>query len=635
MSQLRTKGKSTVVWILLGLMIMGLGGFGVTSFSGGTTEVGSVGDTKITADEYARALQSQMNTLSQQTGEQITMAQAQQMGLPAAVQGQLIGSAALAEQARRIGVSVGDEQVAQTIMNAGAFQGPNGSFDRTSYSEVLNRERMTESDFEASVRDDEARVLLQNAVANGVTAPNPMVDQTARWLLQTRDFAWRELTADDLAEPIAEPDDATLQAWHEANGDRFTAPETRKITYAWVTPNMLSSEVKLDDDALRAVYDQNIDQFQRPERRMVSRLVFPSAQDAEAARAEIDAGTKTFEAFVIERGLTLDDIDLGEVTRGNLGGAADTVFAAEQPGVVGPVETDLGTALFSVNAILDPVDIAFEDARDDLRGEAALSGAARQIQSRATDFEDILAGGSTLEELANDTEMQLGQVDWTVEGAPEEGSIAGYEAFRERAIDISTSDFPQLFELADGGVFALRLDEIVPPTLIPFDDVRDQVLADWTEAEMQRRLLDLATETRLTAIAKTSPGADAEPAPADAESQDEPAAPAEWTTETGMSRNDYMQDLPAQLLSQAFTLAEPGDVSVVDAGDRVFVLRLDQIEDADLSSDEAVQVLDGVKSRLNQSLQGDIFEYYARHVQRNSKVQINQQAINAINAQVQ
>ena len=631
MSQLRTKGKSTVVWILLGLMVLGLGGFGVTSFSGGTTEVGSVGDTKITADEYARALQNEMRNLSQQTGQQITMAQAQQMGLPAMVQGQLIGAAALAEQARRIGVSVGDEKVAETIMQAGAFQGPNGRFDRTAYSEILRRERLTEADFEATVRDDESRLILQRAIAGGVEAPTPMVDQTARWLLQTRDFAWHELTADDLAEPIADPDEATLKAWHEANGDRFTAPETRRISYAWINPDMLSSEVEVDEEALRAVYDRNIEQFQRPERRMVGRLVFPTEADAQAARDQIDAGEKPFESFVIDRGLSLDDIDLGEVTRQDLGQAADTVFAAEQPGVVGPVQTDLGPALFSVNAILDPVDIPFEEARDDLRGEAALSRAARQIQDRAPDYEDLLAGGATLEELAEETELELGQVDWTAEGNPDEGSIAGYEGFRERAADITASDFPQLFELADGGVFAMRLDEIVPPTLKPFDAVRDEVLADWKQAELQRRLLDLAAEQRLAAVAQTSPGADAEPK---AEAVEEPAA-VDWMTETGMSRSDYMRGLPPEILSQAFAMAEPGDVGVVDAGDRVFVLRLDQISDADLSTGDATQIVHSVKSRLDQSLQGDIFDYYARHVQRNSKVQIDQQAINAINAQVQ
>ncbi len=625
MSQLRTKGKSTIVWILMGLMVLGLGGFGITSFSGGTTEIGSVGDTKITADDYARALQSEMRAFSQQTGQQITMQQAQQMGLAQSVQANLIAAAALAEQARAIGVSVGDAQVAQTILQAGAFQGPTGSFDRAAYAEVLRRENLTEADFEATVRDDEARLLLQRAVVGGVTAPAPMVDQTARWLLETRDFSWRELTEDQLPAPVAEPDEATLQAWHEANGDRFTAPETRAITYAWVTPDMLSSEVQLDEAALRDTYDLNIDQFQRPARRMVSRLVFPDEAQAQAAREQIDANEAPFESFVLQRGLTLDDVDLGEVTEAQLGAAAETVFALDQPGVVGPLPTDLGPALFSVNAILDPVDIPFEEAREGLRGEAALSAAARQIQDRIGDLEDQLAGGASLEELAAETELELGQIDWTTEAVPEEGSIAGYEAFRERAAQMESTDFPELAELADGGVFAMRLDEIVPPTLRPFEEVRDEVLADWRRAEVQRQLLELAADLSLTEASQT----DAAPAEAQAEGA------SDWTAETGLARSDWMDGLPPQLLSQAFAVAEPGEAEVVDAGDRVFVVRLDQINDADLSQPDAAQVLDGVRSRLDQSLQVDLFDYYARHAQRQSAVELNQTAINAINAQVQ
>ncbi|WP_246053670.1 peptidylprolyl isomerase [Paracoccus hibiscisoli] len=627
MSQLRTKGKSTIVWILMGLMVLGLGGFGVTSFSGGTTEVASVGQTKITADEYARALQSELRAFQQQTGQPITMQQAQAMGLPQSVQANLIASAALAEEARRIGVSVGDAQVAQTIMQAGAFQGPNGSFDRAAYAEVLRRERLSEAEFEATVRDDEARLMLQRAVVGGVTAPAPLVDQTARWLLESRDFSWRELTEDDLPAPVTEPDEATLRAWHEANGDRFTAPETRAISYAWATPDMLSATVQLDEAALRATYDQNIDQFQRPARRMVSRLVFPDAAQAEAARAQIDANEAPFEAFVLQRGLTLDDVDLGEVTEAQLGAAAEPVFALEQPGVVGPIQTDLGPALFAVNAILDPVDVPFEEARDDLRAEAALSAAARLIRDRTGDYEDILAGGATLEDLAEETELELGRIDWTADAPAEEGSIAGYEAFRERAAQISTTDFPQLAELADGGVFALRLDEVIPPTLRPFEEVRDAVLADWREAEVQRQLLAAAAELRLEEVAET-----VTPTP---EVGAEPAADTLWTAETGLQRSDWMDGLPPQLLSQAFALTEPGDADVVDAGDRVFVVRLDQINDADLSQSDAAQVLDGVRARLNQSLQIDLFDYYARHAQRQTPVQLNQSAINAINAQVQ
>lgn len=637
MSQLRTKGKSTIVWILMGLMVLGLGGFGVTSFSGGSTEVASVGETKITADDYARALQGELRAFQQQTGQPITMQQAQAMGLPQSVQANLIAAAALAEEARRIGVSVGDAQVAQTIMQAGAFQGPNGSFDRAAYSEVLRRERLTEAEFEATVRDDEARLLLQRAVVGGVAAPAPLVDQTARWLLESRDFSWRELTEDDLPAPVTEPDEATLRAWHEANGDRFTAPETRAITYAWATPDMLSETVTLDEAALRATYEQNIDQFQRPARRMVSRLVFPDAAQAEAARAQIDANEAPFEAFVLQRGLTLDDVDLGEVTEAQLGAAAEPVFALEQPGVVGPIQTDLGPALFAVNAILDPVDVPFEAARDDLRAEAALSAAARLIRDRTGDYEDILAGGATLEDLAEETELELGRIDWTADAPAEEGSIAGYEAFRERAAQIATTDFPQLAELADGGVFALRLDEVIPPTLRPFEEVREAVLADWREAEVQRQLLAAAADLRLVAAADPAetPAADAAETPADAADDAAPEAAPVWTAETGLQRSDWMDGLPPQLLTQAFALDEPGDTDVVDAGDRVFVLRLDAVNDADLSQADAAQVLDGVRARLNQSLQIDLFDFYARHAQRQTPVQLNQSAINAVNAQVQ
>ncbi|RJL01430.1 peptidylprolyl isomerase [Paracoccus aestuarii] len=617
MSKLRTKGKSTVVWILMGLMVLGLGGFGVTSFSGGSSEVASVGETKVTADDYARALQSELRAIAQQTGQPVTMQQAQQMGLPQMVQANLIASAALAEQARRIGVSVGDQQVAQTIMQAGAFRGPTGNFDRAAYSEILRRERLTEAEFERTVREDEARLMLQRAVTGGVAAPAPMVDQTARWLLETRDIAWIELTEDDLPEPVAEPDEATLRAWHEANGDRFTAPETRAITYAWITPDMLSREVQLDEEALRAVYDQNIAQFQRPERRLVSRLVFPDAEAAEAARAAIDAGEQPFEAFVIQRGLSLDDVDLGEVTAANLGSAGEPVFAAEETGVIGPIQTDLGPALFSVNAIMDPVDIPFEEARDDLRGEAALSAAARQIQARTLEYEDILAGGATLEELAEQSELQLGRIDWSAEAEPAEGSIAGYTAFRDRAAEIGTTDFPQIFELADGGVFALRLDEVVPPTLRPFEEVEAEVLADWRRAEVQRLLLARAGEIGLAANSEGMEDA------------------MDWTLEEGLSRNEWMDGLPPQLLARAFELDEPGDAEAVDAGDRVFLVRLDQVNDADLSGDDAADILAGVRARLNQSLQIDLFDFYARHAQRESQISVNQSAINAINAQVQ
>ncbi|MCS5603763.1 MAG: SurA N-terminal domain-containing protein [Paracoccus sp.] len=654
MKNLRTHGKSTIVWLLLGLMVLGLGGFGVTSFSGGSSEIGSVGETKVTAEEYARALRGQMIAIQQQTGQPLTMAQAQSLGLQQSVQAQLFTAAALEEQARRMGVSVGDEAVRQTILGAEAFKGPNGKFDRTAYSQALRRESMAESDFEDEVRKDEARLMIQRAVAGGVVAPQAMVDRAAAWILEARDLSWAELTAEDLPAAIEEPDEKTLKAWHQANADRFTAPEARKITYVWLTPEMMSDQVKLDEAALRAVYDERIDEFQQPERRLVSRLVFPSEAEAKAAKDQIDAGTQPFEAFVIQRGLTMDSIDLGEMTRQQLGAAGDAVFALDGPGVVGPIQTDLGPALFSMNAILDPINISFDEAKPDLRQEAAIDRAQRMIDDNSADYEDMLAGGATLEEVAQQTPMELGQIDWVAGETPGPGGIDGYQAFRDRAEAVSESDFPEIERLDDGGIFALRLDKVVPATLKPFDAVRDAVAEDWRLAEARRQLLALAEEEKLRASAAAEPGAEPQPlqgaggvvqnsgpapnaagdnAVADPATQD--PAPLEWTSQTGLTRDGWIDNLPRQVVAQAFALNEPGEIEVVDADERVFLVRLDAVQKADLDSEDARSVKNAIASRMGQSLQDDIFDYYARAAQRQGGLQINQQAINAINAQVQ
>ena len=668
MANLRTKGKSTIVWVLMGLMVLGLGGFGVTSFTGGGSEIGRVGGTEITAEDYARALRQQMQALARQTGRQPSMAEAQAMGLTQAVQAQLVTGAALEEEAHRIGISVGDAQVARIIADVPAFKGPGGGFDRATYAQILRSEGMTEAEFERQLRADEARLMLQRAVTGGVVAPRPLVDLTANWLLESRDFSWRELTADDLIAPVADPDDATLEAWHKANADRFTAPEIRKITYAWVTPEMLAPEVQLDEAALRDLYQRRIDEFQQPERRMVSRLVFASEDEAAAAKARIDAGQESFEAAVLQRGLTLDDVDLGEMTRAQLGAAGDAVFALDGPGVVGPIQTDLGPALYSMNAILEPVDVSFEAARADLRAEAAIDRAARQIDEQSSEYEDLLAGGATLEELAQDTPLQIGQIDWSEGMTPEHGSISGYEAFRERAAAITPEDFPEITSLDDGGVFALRLDEVIAPALRPLDEVRDEVLADWRSAETQRQLLARADELRLheTAAATASavaavPGKGVAPAagaPANATATAGPAtgtpatagpeaatdlasggpdrsAVADWTPQTGLTRDGYVEGLPGEVIAAAFALDETGEISVADAGDRVFLVRLDAVRPADLAVDESRAVTDAVSGRIGQSLQNDLFDYFARAVQAQAGVELNQGAVNAVHTQVQ
>lgn len=633
MTSLRTKGKSTVVWLLMGMLLLGLGGFGITNFSGvSSAAIGAVGDTEIDTGDYLRGVSSEIRTLAAQTGQTLTAEQARSLGLTQNVQARLFTAAALEEEARRIGLSVGDDTVLKDLTSAPGFQTTGGQFDPARYQEVLRQEGLRPAEFEEDVRMDAARLILQRAVVGGITAPPTLRDGTAAWILERRDFSWDELTTEDLAAPVTAPDDETLIAWHQANAARFTSPEVRRITYAWLTPEMLVDSVQLDETALRDLYQSRIDEFQQPERRMVERLVYPSEADAAVAKARLDAGEVSFEQLAAERGLTLTDIDLGERAEAELGAAGPAVFALDQPGVVGPVQTDLGPALFSMNAILNPVNVPFEQAVVDLRAEAAADRARRVIEEQAHDLEDRIAGGATLEELAESTDMELGTIEFSAD-TPSSG-IAAYPGFRERAAVITEADFPELNQFDDGGVFAMRLDEVVAPALIPFEQVRDEVLADWTAAETRRELKARAEEREL--VVESEANGDMPAAATDeAVEQPAPAPVQDFQVATDVERDTGIEGVPQAVVAEGFRLAEPGEVAAVEADGRVFLIRLDAIHAADLAAEEAAPIVEGVADRLTNSLQGDLFNAYARALQTTHGVTINDSALAAADARLQ
>ncbi|MGR3462459.1 MAG: peptidylprolyl isomerase, partial [Roseovarius sp.] len=70
-------GKSIskgAMWILMGLLIVGLGGFGITNLGGQVQSIGSVGSAEIDVQTYARALRNEIDALAAERGESVSMA---------------------------------------------------------------------------------------------------------------------------------------------------------------------------------------------------------------------------------------------------------------------------------------------------------------------------------------------------------------------------------------------------------------------------------------------------------------------------------------------------------------------------------------------------------------------------------
>lgn len=613
----KPKSKQNIfVWILMGLLVLGLAGFGVDGFLGGQVRsIGQVGGRDIGAQNYARALQNEIRAIEQQAGQALPFSQVQAMGIDSQVRAQLVTQAALEAEAERIGISVGDETVQQSLMEISAFRGPGGEFDRETYRFALQNIGMTPAEFEADLRHDAARAILQAATAGGTTTPANLRDALIGHFATRHDLAVFTLDESVLETPVADPTQGEIESYYQDNIERFTAPEIRAITYAWVTPSMMLDEIEIDEDALRALYESRRSEFVQPERRLVERLVYPDEETARAAMAEIEAGA-SFENLVAARQLDIEDTDMGDVSEAELGAAGQAVFALTEPGsVTGPHPSPVGPAIFRMNAVLSAQEVTFEEALPELRSELASDTARRGIADDFDLYEDLLAGGATLEDLAGETALELGRIDWE-RGASE--GIAAYEEFRAAAASVAEGDFPEMLTLENGGVFAIRLDGITAPAPRPLDTVLSEV-----REGARQRAVEAALEERAGQLAPTLASDGVE---AFAQAQGLNAERLDQIT-----RTDRLPGLPDTLRERLFS-ADTGVPVVMAREGRVYLGIVTDRQPADPDDVQTGQLISAVDQQIASALSQDIFGYFARALEREAGISLNQQAIEAVHA---
>ncbi|MGQ0567004.1 MAG: peptidyl-prolyl cis-trans isomerase [Gemmobacter sp.] len=609
----KRRGASVLVWVMLAMLIVGLGGFSITNFGGRLTAIGRVGDRDISAQDYANAFRAEVNAFAAQVGQPVTGAQALQFGLDSKVRQDLVDAAALDNEAARLGISVGDARVAREITGIAAFQGVGGTFDRETYRFTLERNNLTEARFEARMRDDLARTLLTGAVSGGFAAPDVLTDTLLAYVGERRGFTLLRLTEADLPAPVPAPTPDEIARHYNDNIAAFTRPEGRRVTYVALLPADVATTTEIDEAAIRDLYDSRIAEFVQPERRLVERLVFPDQAAADAAKARLGAG-EAFDQLVIDRGLTLADVDLGDVARDELGAAGEAIFALAEPGVVGPLASDIGPAVYRMNGILAAQETPFEEVREDLKAELAADAARRAIADRREAIDDDLAGGATLEDLARDQGMTLGTIDLFPDS---DADIAGYPAFREAAAAAGEGDFPDLIDLDDGGLAALRLDEILPPAPIPLAEAEPQVAQAWRAAALARALSDRA----ITIKSEVEGGANL-------------GTYGILDVTPRIARDGFVDGAPDSLLPAVFEM-QPGQVRVIEGPDFTALVRLDTVLPADPADPDRAPLRDGIAAQAEAALSADALALFTAAQTRAGGIALDEAAIAAIHAQMQ
>ena len=609
---LRSKSTNVFVWILMLLLIVGLAGFGAGSFGGSFSSIGSVGNEKVPLKTYIRALNNQINQISQQTGQQFSLEQAKVLGVDRQVLEQVLAIAALDGQTKKAGISVGDEAVRNQLMDTQVFQGLDGKFDEKAYEFALSQADLSASEYDEILRRENARFLLQNAISGAIVSDDTYALTLLKFHRQKRSFDWVRLNSSHLEKPIAKPSGAQIELFYKNNPKNYTLPESRSITYAYLSPEMLFEGINLEKGELKKLYEDNIDQFVTEEKRSIQRLVFSNQTEATIALSSIQDGDKTFEQLVTERGLTLQDIDLGAIGASEIGlQASKEIFGSKETGLYGPHLSDLGPALYQVVSILNGKTISFEEAQKNLEFERKFEYATELMDDMVNDLDDLLASGATIEELANDTEMELKKISFNLKN-----DLEGLEAtseFKIEASKLSLEDYPTLLNSSNGDLFAIRLDAINPPTLQALEKVEAQVKTDWKKKETINQLKLIANDI----AAKFKNGSDLKNLGLIVNNTND------------IVRGGSVEGLPKSILPKIFNL-NMGEIAQDDTDKYIFIAKVNSILQFDETAEENKKWIEYLTLQRDNQLAQDYLESFIVSIQDIEGVTIDQKSLNAV-----
>lgn len=490
-----TRGAvATIIILLIGaatvLFLVPNGGISVAP----SNALVSVAGREITPPQLTRELQL---TLQQQRreGQNISQQEAIEAGLHQQLLERMIAREALAAYAQKRGVSASDAQVAEYIRNIPGVINPiTGSFDEAAYAQFLQQMSYQRPEFEAEIRDELSTRMLMGTLVSGVRAPSSFGELAFTYESETRVVSIAEAPASVVGN-IPPPNDAQIQALYEELQEQLRVPEFRALTLVYARPADFIARVSVPEERLQQEIDARRASLVQPERRSYVRLAAQNQAQANDAAARLSRG-ETPEAVASALGMQLTrgenqtrdevpDARIAEAVFTQARGAARAVQGQLTPWVV-----------VRVDQITAPAEPNLQELRTQIRDAIANDEAADLLNAAIGAFEEARAAGASITEAARQAALPIMTIPAVEaggrnqQGQPVE-ALAGLEDVLQTAFQTPEGEASDFIPAQTADVI-VAVDRIIPATVRPLAEVRDDLATIYRGREVARRLRDRA-----------------------------------------------------------------------------------------------------------------------------------------------
>ena len=491
-----------ITTLLFGMLIFSFGIWGIGDMirNFNVNALAKIGKQEISIPEFKAAYQNEIQTISQRIRRNLTSQEALNFGLDRRVLDRMINEKILDQYIADWKLEFGQDAIAKAVLTDPNFTGADGKFSRALFDEALRQSGYTEDGFLAGQRIVYLRGQIAEAIAGSMSAPPAATALLHRYRQEQRTVSLLTLKAEP-ASTIKPAEDAQLSAFFNERKTAFNAPEYRGFTFLALRPADLAATTPASEDEARSVYEKTkATRFQTQETRGIRQLVLNDTDKTAKAETALKDG-KNFQEIAALLGISEQETNLGVVGKDGIADPAlqQAAFAANNTGLVGPIDGRFGKVLAEVYAINASVETPFASVANNLRQELSLQKARDKIRELREQIEDQRASAKPLTAIASELGLKAVKI--------EQSDAAGRDP-KNALLDVIAEPqtlLPAVFSneinadtdaltLRDGGLIWFTVESMAPSRERTFEEAKDSVRTAWLDDERDRLLSQRASE---------------------------------------------------------------------------------------------------------------------------------------------
>jgi peptidyl-prolyl cis-trans isomerase D len=338
-----------------------------------------IGNRAISIAEAKNYYQNLRESYQARFGENFNEEMAKKIGLKERAVKDLINRVLLLQEALRLGLRVGPEEVQASIEQYPAFQ-KDGTFDRAIYLRALQRARMTAKEFEAGQRQNLLISKVQGVVVSSAKVSDREVLDSYRHTFEKVNLDVLSLNPLDIKEGALTPEE--VKGYFSKHREIFKIPAKVKVRYLLFNPKDYLKQVQVTSKEVENYYQNNPEKFGQPKRVKVRHILIKSdSKDPEAlAKARKKAESIREEAvkgkdfaqlakqYSEDPGTKDQGGDLGYITRGQVVPEfEEAAFSLKAGGISNVVQTPYGFHILKVDEIQEARVEPLEKVKDQIQ----------------------------------------------------------------------------------------------------------------------------------------------------------------------------------------------------------------------------------------------------------------------------